>query len=44
MRTPSIYEPVATTQLAQILQTMTGPAAVQPEPKNVFPRGRRPTS
>ena len=42
MRTPSIYEPVATTQLAQILQTMTGPAIVAPEPKNVFPRGRRP--
>ena len=39
---PSIYEPVATTQLAQILQTMTGPAIVAPEPKNVFPRGRRP--
>ena len=39
---PSIYEPVATTHLAQILQTMAGPAEVRPEPKNVFTRGRRP--
>ena len=37
-----MYEPVATTDLARILQGMTGPAAVEPEPKDVFPGGRRP--
>ncbi len=38
----TIYEPVATTDLARILQGMAGPAAVTPEPTDVFPRGKRP--
>ena len=38
----SMYEPVATTDLARLLQGMTGPATVEPEPTGVFPGGRRP--
>ena len=38
----SMYEPVATTDLARILQGMSGAATVEPEPKDVFPGGRRP--
>ena len=38
----SMYEPVATTNLAHLLQGMTGPATVEPEPTDVFPGGKRP--
>ena len=38
----SLYEPVATTDLARLLQGMTGAAAVEPEPTDVFPGGKRP--
>ena len=38
----SMYESVATTDLARLLQGMTGPAAVDPEPTGIFPGGRRP--
>ena len=38
----TMYEPVATTDLARILQGMAGPAVVEPEPTHVFPGGRRP--
>ena len=38
----AIYEPVATTDLARILQGMAGPATVEPEPTHAFPGGRRP--
>ena len=38
----SMYEPVATTDLARLLQGMTGAAAVEPEPTDVFPGGKRP--
>ena len=38
----SMYEPVATTELAHLLRGMTGAAAVEPEPTGIFPGGRRP--
>ena len=38
----SMYESVATTDLARLLQGMTGPATVEPEPTGIFPGGRRP--
>ncbi len=38
----SMYEPVANTDLARLLDGMTGPATVKPEPPDVFPGGKRP--
>ena len=38
----TIYEPVANTDLARILQGMAGSATVEPEPPDVFPGGKRP--
>ena len=38
----SMYEPVANTDLARLLDGMTGPATVEPEPPDVFPGGKRP--
>ena len=38
----SMYEPVANTDLARLLDGMTGPATVEPEPPDAFPGGRRP--
>ena len=38
----SMYESVANTDLARILQRMTGPATVAPEPQDAFPGGKRP--
>ena len=38
----SMYEPVANTDLARLLDEMTGPATVDPEPPDVFPGGKRP--
>ena len=38
----SMYEPVANTDLARLLDDMTGPATVEPEPPDVFPGGKRP--
>ena len=38
----SMYEPVANTNLARLLDGMTGPATVEPEPPDVFPGGKRP--
>ena len=38
----SMYEPVANTDLARLLDGMTGPAKVEPEPQDVFPGGKRP--
>ena len=38
----TIYESVANTDLARILQGMAGAAAVEPEPTDVFPGGNRP--
>ena len=38
----SMYEPVANTDLARLLDGITGPATVEPEPPDVFPSGKRP--
>ena len=38
----SMYEPAANTDLARLLDGMTGPATVEPEPSGVFPGGKRP--
>ena len=38
----TIYESVANTDLARILQRMTGPVTVEPEPQDAFPGGKRP--
>ena len=38
----TMYEPVATTDLARTLERMSGSAQVEPEPTHVFPGGRRP--
>ncbi len=38
----TIYESVANTDLARILQRMTGPSTVAPEPQDAFPGGKRP--
>ena len=38
----SMYESVANTDLARVLQRMTGPATVAPEPQDAFPGGKRP--
>ena len=38
----SMYEPVANTDLARLLDGMTGPAKVESEPLDVFPGGKRP--
>ena len=38
----TMYEPVATTDLARTLERMSGAAQVEPEPTHVFPGGRRP--
>ena len=38
----TIYESVANTDLARILQGMAGPATVEPEPPDAFPGGKRP--
>ena len=38
----SMYEPVANTDLARLLDGMTGPATVEPEPPDALPGGRRP--
>ena len=38
----SMYESVANTDLARLLDGMTGPATVEPEPPEVFPGGKRP--
>ena len=38
----TIYEPVANTDLARILQGMAGSATVEPEPPDVFSGGKRP--
>ena len=38
----TIYESVANTDLARILQGMAGSATVEPEPTDVFPGGNRP--
>ena len=38
----SMYEPVANTDLARLLDGMTGPATVEPEPPDVFSGGKRP--
>ena len=38
----SMYEPVANTDLARLLDGMTGPAAVEPEPPDALPGGKRP--
>ena len=38
----TIYESVANTDLARILQGMAGAATVEPEPTDVFPGGNRP--
>ena len=38
----SMYEPVANTDLARILQRMAGPATVEPEPPDALPGGKRP--
>ena len=38
----TVYEPVANTNLARILQRMAGSATVEPEPLDVFPGGKHP--
>jgi hypothetical protein len=38
----SMYEPVANTGLARLLDGMTGPATVEPEPPDALPGGKRP--
>ena len=38
----SMYEPVANTDLARLLQRMAGPATVEPEPPDALPGGKRP--
>ena len=38
----SMYEPVANTDLARLLDGMTGPAVVEPEPPDALPGGKRP--